>query len=201
MNVLLFAGTMEGRQIAEALDRAKVNATVSVVTDYGAGLLNHLTHVKVLTGGLDESQMKALIKTSGFTHVIDATHPYATEVTQNILASKPDGAVYYRVVRNFNPSHDESAVYVSDIAQVVEILNASDKPVLVTTGMKDIESFTRVNDYNRRVFLRILPQADSIEKASELGYALKNLICMQGPFDKDFNKAMLLLTGAGFLVT
>jgi precorrin-6Y C5,15-methyltransferase (decarboxylating) len=43
--------------------------------------------------------------------------------------------------------------------------------------------------------------ADSLKKALDLGFQGSNIICMQGPFNKEINTATLKIIDAKFLVT
>lgn len=112
MHIFLFGGTTEGRKIAEAI--AEVNrewaahgdapsceageplwlpicAEVYVATAYGASLLPAGPGITVHVGRLDAEEMRALFEaarqTTGPLLVIDATHPYAAVVSENILAA------------------------------------------------------------------------------------------------------------------
>ena len=105
MHIFLFGGTTEGRKIAEAI--AEVNrewaardvassglpiaAEVYVTTAYGASLLPAGPGIRVHVGRLDAEEMTALFmearQTSASLLVIDATHPYAAVVSENILTA------------------------------------------------------------------------------------------------------------------
>ena len=154
-----------------------------------------------LDSPLDRGEMLELLEKSGFDCVIDATHPYAAEVTRNIRsACRAAGIKYHRLIR------PESAVnpnikYVPDAASAVETLNENDEKALLTVGSKDLVAFTQVKNFTQRLFIRILPMQESLKKAHELGYRGSNIICMQGPFDKAMNTATIKMTGAKFLVT
>lgn len=111
MHIFLFGGTTEGRKIAEAIvevnrewaarDAAAcaahessglpIAAEVYVTTAYGASLLPAGPGIRVHVGRLDAAEMRALFEaarqTSGPLLVIDATHPYAAVVSENILAA------------------------------------------------------------------------------------------------------------------
>ena len=86
-HVILFAGTTEGRVLANWLDdQPGITGTVCVATEYGAELLTEempLKHLKVHCGRLDEDEIEAFLKKNGTHLVIDATHPYAQVVTAN----------------------------------------------------------------------------------------------------------------------
>ena len=42
-----------------------------------------------------------------------------------------------------------------------------------------------------RCYPRVLPMADSLERCLTLGFPPKNIICMQGPFSRELNVALL----------
>ena len=55
--ILIFAGTTEGRELAEHLAGAGVHCTVSVATEYGAQILGPGKGRTVLQGRLTQEQM------------------------------------------------------------------------------------------------------------------------------------------------
>ena len=65
-HVILFAGTTEGRVLANWLDdQPGITGTVCVATEYGAELLTEempLKHLKVHSGRLDEDEIEAFLK-------------------------------------------------------------------------------------------------------------------------------------------
>lgn len=109
MHIFLFGGTTEGRKIAEAI--AEVNrewaahgdaaacdvseasslpicAEVYVATAYGASLLPAGPGITVHVGRLDAEEMRVLFEEAPAPLlVIDATHPYAAVVSENILSA------------------------------------------------------------------------------------------------------------------
>ena len=99
--LLLFAGTTEGRRLAEELSK-DWEVTASVATAYGAQLLP--SQVRVLTGRLDEPQIEALLRQENFDVLVDATHPYAKAVTRNLQTAAANAAVpYLRLARPQSP--------------------------------------------------------------------------------------------------
>ena len=111
MHIFLFGGTTEGRKIAEAIvevnrewaardaaacaahesSELPIAAEVYVTTTYGASLLPAGPGIRVHVGRLDAEEMTALFEaaqqTSAPLLVIDATHPYAAVVSENILTA------------------------------------------------------------------------------------------------------------------
>lgn len=186
MKVLLFGGTGEGRALAEWMLARGLDATVCVATEYGETLLPD--GMKVHVGRLDTDGMAALMA-DGYTLVIDATHPYAVEVTENIrAASERTGLPYLRLLRQ---SDGEDLCHKAEnMAVAAEMLERLPGNVLLTTGSKELDHFARPG-LRERCFPRVLPMADSLERCLALGFPPKNIICMQGPFTREMNVATL----------
>ena len=89
--VLIYAGTTEGRLLAQELSRAHIACDVHVATEYGQMVMPELAGVKVCVGRLDVEEMRALLKKNGqnnYAAVVDATHPFATKIFGAKPASK-----------------------------------------------------------------------------------------------------------------
>ena len=199
-NVLLFAGTTEGRQIAEALRDTPVSLTVSVATEYGETLIEPAENITVLHGRKNADGIEALLRETGAVLLIDATHPYAVEVTKTLRsAAGRTGTEYVRVLRD--PEAADGCVFVDDADAAAAYLNQTDGNVLLTVGSKELARYTAVNDYRTRLFARILPVKESTDAAFSLGFAGRHLICMQGPFSEELNAATLRAIDAKLLVT
>ncbi len=199
-SILLFAGTTEGRRIAEALADQPVTLTVSVATEYGETLIAPAGNVRVLFGRKNADEIEALISETQASLLIDATHPYAVEVTKTLKAvCASTGTEYVRVLRG--ASDADGCVFVDDTEAAVRYLNGAEGNVLLTVGSKELARYTAVRDYKTRLFARILPVKESADAAFSLGFSGKNLICMQGPFSEEMNAATIRATGAKYLVT
>lgn len=106
---VLFAGTTEGRLLAEYLASVGCQTVVCVATEYGRDILGEWMdnweerdnlrertdtrqkpmdgrrkYMDIRQGRLDQAGMERLLKEVGPGMVIDATHPYAVEVSRNI---------------------------------------------------------------------------------------------------------------------
>ncbi len=87
--ILIFSGTGEGRKLAELLAGRNRKVTVCVATEYGEEQMeeNLSEFLTVHTGRLDEDEMEMLLMEKEWQAVVDATHPFATEVSENIAAA------------------------------------------------------------------------------------------------------------------
>lgn len=147
----------------------------------------------VRSGRLTQEEMCELFKEEEPAVVLDATHPYATEVTANIKAAVRSATVpeYVRVVREKDSGGLGSGRYCKDIPEAVEYLNSTEGNILLTTGSKELASYCGIRDRQNRVFARVLPLTKVVEQVEGLGYKGSHLICMQGPFSEEMNLAMI----------
>ena len=198
--VIVFAGTTEGYEISRFLSENQLPVLACVATEYGSKSLQENSCLHVQAGRLDEQQMRDLFFREKPELVLDATHPYAAEVTQNIRkACEKTGVSYTRILRT--GSEQQNAVYVRDAKEAAEYLEGTEGNVLLTTGSKELAVFTSVSDYNKRLFARVLSLPSVIESCQALGFEGRNLIAMQGPFSKELNQAMLEQYQCKYLVT
>ena len=198
--VIVFAGTTEGYEISRFLSENQLPVLACVATEYGSKSLQENSCLHVQAGRLDEQQMRDLFFREKPELVLDATHPYAAEVTQNIRkACEETGVSYTRILRT--GSEQQNAVYVRDAKEAAEYLEGTEGNVLLTTGSKELAVFTSVSDYNKRLFARVLSLPSVIESCQALGFEGRNLIAMQGPFSKELNQAMLEQYQCRYLVT
>ena len=196
MKILLFGGTGEGRELAEWMLSQGLDATVCVATEYGETLLPDGAQVHV--GRLDAGTMESLMA-GGYTLVIDATHPYAVEVTKNIrAAAQAAGLPCLRLLRQSD--REDGCQKAADMAAAADLLEGLPGKVLLTTGSKELDAFARPG-LRERCCPRVLPMADSLERCLALGFPPKNIICMQGPFTKEMNLATLRQFHVRTLVT
>ena len=211
MKALVFAGTTEGREAALMLAKRGVRVMAFTATDYGHevldGAADGLQNLAVESGRLSEEQIRELLMGEApDTLVIDATHPYAAQVTANIRRACVDAQKrYIRIVRKSTFAGEPAGVTVlADAQAVTQWANREEnikKKILLTTGSKDLRIYTAIDSYRDRVWPRILPDMDSLRIATELGYKKSNIICMQGPFSTEMNIAMIKSVGAQVLVT
>lgn len=234
MNIVIFGGTTEGRQLAEYLvqlnrewEKTEAVIHVCVASEYGAQVLPEAEEIKVHIGRLEQADMQEFLQEVQADICVDATHPYAVIVTQNIYrACKEVDVPYIRVrrvmqeeqgntdsVMQMRSTHigdadgkrytdaTSDSIYVEDIQAAVDYLKGVTGNILITTGSKELKAFTQIPGYETRCFARVLPTTSVVEACTELGFTGKHLICMQGPFDLAMNLATIQYADAKYLVT
>ena len=199
MRILLFGGTAEGHTLALRLAQAGHLVTCCVATDYGRNVLEPQPNLTVRMGRMDQPAMEAEMG-KGYDRVVDATHPYAAQVSGNIRAAAHTvGLPYERLLRPTEEAGD--VLWADSPGQAVEILETMSGNVLLTTGSKDLAVFAKLRDYKERLWVRVLPSLDSLGTALNLGYPASHIICMQGPFSRQMNRETLRFMDGRILVT
>ncbi len=211
--LLIFGGTTEGRELLERgipFEEKFLGPTVlySTATDGGAEIIardpllqGKLKNISLLSGRMDRAAIEELIRAKGVTHVIDATHPYATEVSENIQrACESCGTTLLRLGRA-STTLPNGAVAVDSPEEAAALLNRTDEKVLLATGSKTLPVFAGVKNARERLFARVLPTAEVVTKCEQLGFDARHIIAMQGPFSVEMNEQILRMTGAKTLVT
>ena len=201
--VLIFAGTKEGRLLAEHMCRLQKEVHISVATEYGEEVLPEETELVVHQGRLTERQMEDLLMQEDWETVIDATHPYAVEVSANLKqACRQTGRPYLRLLREEQTEQAGNGVlYVESKEEAAAYLNREEGNILLTTGSKELQDYVNLISDTGRIFARILPDGEMVEQCRKMGLKGNQIICMQGPFRAELNEAMLKQVQARFLVT
>ena len=202
--ILIFAGTTEGRELAEVLSDSGVYSDVSVATEYGSMVMNESEFIHVHQGRLDAEGMKKLYSEVGCDVVIDATHPYAEEVTQTIIKSVKDtGLSYIRLLRDHKEMKlaKDMITYYESAKECAKALEQTEGRILLTTGSKELAVFTENESLRKRLVVRVLPGMESLGLCYEAGLEGKQIIAMQGPFSHDMNKVMIKQYDIKHLVT
>jgi len=199
--IIIFAGTTEGRCLAEILNSHNIKTDVCVATEYGSQLIKSSEFITVHEGRLDCAAMKELYKETGCETVIDATHPYAEIVTKTIKESIADtGIKYIRLRRPETGNLDGCDDVYKNTEECVRELLKTEGPILLTTGSKELSLFTE-SALKERIVARVLPGMESLKLCYDAGLEGRQIIAMQGPFSEAMNEAILRQYKIAHLVT
>ncbi|MGI6217744.1 MAG: precorrin-6A reductase [Coriobacteriales bacterium] len=198
--ILLFGGTSEGRELALSLVMRGWRVMVSVATEVGAEQLPAgLDGLKIHVGPMDHSEMTSLMS-SWFDFVVDATHPYAVNISQHVRESASEvGLDYVRIIR---PSIDfNDCVTASSVEEACWMVPSDGGNVLGTTGNRDITSYTVIEDYRNRVHVRVLPEQQSIDSCHAVGIDDDHIIAAKGPFSIEQNLEAIDSRNIRYMIT
>lgn len=195
--ILIFAGTTEGRELAEFCAANGIPADVSTATEYGSSLLPD--GIGMMHGRLETGEICALLQRERYAAVIDATHPYADKATDNIRsACQSLGVRYLRLRRKPLPVVGESA---ASLEQMIALLNQNERMILSTLGSKSVSALTKVRHFRERIWLRLLPSETVLADCLRLGFDAEKLIPAKGPFSIQENLKHIRNSRAEILLT
>lgn len=214
--IVIFAGTTEGRRLSEILADAGITHTVCVATEYGEIVMREQTDaetartkeqpfVSLHRGRMDREQMEEFLRNEGYEIVVDATHPYARVVTENIQSAvntlrtterETQFPIYLRLEREIaeTPEAEDPAVsirYFESNADCAKALENTEGNILLTTGSKELATYCASGRLHDRLYVRILPGRESLELCMEQGIKGRQILALQGPFSTEMNVAIL----------
>ena len=198
--VLVFAGTTEGRELAELLADSNIKCSVCVATDYALELMND-KRLDVHCGRLTEEEMEVLMRDGSFDVVVDATHPYAQIVSQNVRQAADKESISLIRLRRSTESAEEGFVSFKTHEECSAWLSFQTGNILLTTGSKDLGSYAKNETIKNRLFVRVLPGEESIRLCTANGITGRQIIAMQGPFSAQMNECILREYSIDWMVT
>ncbi|MCZ8493785.1 precorrin-6A reductase [Priestia sp. Y58] len=201
--ILLLAGTSDARALAVQVKKAGHEVTATVVTENAAIELQR-AEVNVKIGRLTKEDMMTFINGHGVKAIVDASHPFAEEASKNAIGAAAETAIpYIRYERASQAFAYDNMTMVSTYEEAAEVAAEKKGVIMLTTGSKTLQVFTEkllpLSDV--RLVARMLPRLDNMEKCQQLGFPQKNIIAIQGPFTKEFDRALYKQYGVTVMVT
>ena len=190
--ILVLSGTEEGKEIVRRLHEEGLSLLTTVATEYGKKMFEQAGLETIcLQGRLDTNGFSRLIKERGVDTVVDATHPYAIEVSQNAMdACKKTNVRYLRFEREVIAIPAHPLIHrVKTMAEAVGKSRTLGKRIFLTTGISSVARFIVLKD-EKELYVRILPIPEHIALCFDMGIPPTNIIAMHGPFSEDLNRAM-----------
>lgn len=206
--ILVASGTQDGRELVHRLCAAGHDVAASVVSSYGEQLL---AAQRTAGGGkliindtpLDEQGLLDFFKEHDIRLFVDATHPYAVNVSRNAMtACALAGLPYIRYERDVTDISYGNVHLAHSYEEACEMCARLGKTVFLTTGSRNLERFVKAPALRDCTLIaRVLPTAEVVELCEKLGLSPAQIIAMQGPFSREMNRSMYEKYGADVIVT
>ncbi len=169
--ILVFGGTTEGRKAAEVLEEAGSPYFYSTKTGEQDIVLHHGT---IISGALDAIAMKAFCREQGILLVVDAAHPFASQLHETIAHVCSDLQLPVVRYERIYPPRDPSIIWIDDYSEVGTVLPSSVRAggglrLLATTGVQSIGKLKWLEEKGVKVIYRILNRKSSIQLAHQQG--------------------------------
>ena len=188
--ILVLGGTSDSLEICDRINKYKnLPYILSVTTSYGEDLARKYAK-NVITGKLAKEDMINFIEQNNINKIIDATHPYAIEVSKNAIQCATELNIdYIRYERKslIDSINYENKYIVNSIEDACKIAREKGRNIFIGTGSKNLP---QIVDFipDRNLIVRVLPTSDVILSCENLGLNADNIIAMKGPFNQSINE-------------
>jgi precorrin-3B C17-methyltransferase len=189
----VFSGTTDGNQIANLLISKGKQVILSVATTQGAELARaKCAGAHVIAGKAGKANRLDLMSISKPASIIDATHPFATIMSLQLIEIAKELNVPYIRFERPSTAGLEGELVSNSAAEAASLALQYGKRIFLSTGSKELEAFLDAGKQSseHKWFIRLTPDPEIIERAVSLGIPRSQICAMQGPFSQDFNEAL-----------
>ena len=190
--VWLIGGTSESTTIAQTFAANQIPFVITVTTITAQFLYSD---AEVVIGRMDKARMESFCCEHKIITVIDASHPYAVEVSRQAIAITAQlGIPYLRYERascsaaTAAPA-DSLIIELDSFDRLVSGDYLRHQRVLLTVGCQPLPRFQSWHSKST-LFARILPQVASLETALAAGFTSDRLIALRPPINAAIETAL-----------
>ena len=184
MHILLLGGTTEASRMAQALADARLPATFSYAGRTETPVAQPLPTRRGGFGGV--SGLAAYIRDRGITHMVDATHPFAAQMSKNAFAaSRQAGIPLVRLERPaWTPGAGDRWTRAARLEDVPALLPEQPARVFLAIGRQHIGMFACQPQHHYLLRLVDAPR-------DPLPLPNHTLVLARGPFDTGGDIALM----------
>ncbi|MFD0927620.1 cobalt-precorrin-6A reductase [Williamsia deligens] len=191
--VLVLGGTGEARAVAADL----VDAGIDVVSSLAGRVSRPRLPVgAVRVGGFGGVEgLRTWITDHRCPVVVDATHPFAQQISQNAARAAEQASVPVIAVRRpgWEPGPDDRWTMVDDIAAAADTIAARGGRVFLTTGRQDVGAFAGIE--SAWFLIRVVdPPTADLPPHHEI-------LASRGPYDLDSERDLMRQNAIDVVVT
>jgi len=188
--ILVFGGTTEGRKAAEVLEESGSTYYYSTKT----GEQDLVLHNGIRTdGALDTAAMLSFCAEHQIKLIVDAAHPFATQLHQTIADVASQIAVAVVRYERIYPALSPDITLIEKYSQIPTDIHS----LLATTGVQSISKLKPLEAKGVKVFYRILPRESSIALAHQQGATDDQLCYFENGDTIDTDAEAILLKESG----
>ena len=207
MKILILGGTKDSTNIIEHVKRNYDSYILTTTTtEYGARLARQSGSDDVIARPLPKDELINIIKREDIDILVDATHPFASHITQTSTSiAKELEMPYIRFERpttnleEVDTSHIHYADSFDEAGKLIES-EFSEGNVLHFAGANTMEDVLKHVSVDR-FYPRILKVESSIEKCEKLGIDPSHIIAMKGAASLEENIELIEKYDAGVIIT
>ena len=201
--IIVLAGSTEGRQMVSLLNEEGWANIACVVSAYGAELLQQYDSTDIYRGCLDKTGLIGLINNRGASLLLDATHPFASQIS--ILAMEVADLCkipYIRLERERAIIPDNPLVKRVESLEEIQDFIIAGQTVFSTLGSNHLPLVVAmVKRAEARLVARVLPVSRVVKECEALGLNPDSIIAVKGPFSKKLNQQLFKHYGAELILS
>jgi precorrin-6A/cobalt-precorrin-6A reductase len=193
-NLLILGGTTEATALARAVADRGVRATISFAGRVERPADQPIPRRSGGFGGV--AGLAAHLRDTGVTHVIDATHPFAAQMSASAVAACEQARVPLIALTRppWHPQPGDRWHIVPDVAAAVTALAGPPRRVLLAIGRMHLEDFA-VNPQHFYLLRLVDPPVDMPRLPDHY------VIVARGPFTETGDRALLEAHGIDLVVS
>ena len=188
--ILVFGGTTEGRKAVEVLEEGGSPYFYSTKTGEQDITLHHGQRID---GALDEEAMRAFCLAQHIRLMVDAAHPFASQLHQTIAQVSETLSIPAIRYERIYPERDPYLEWIEDYSQIPQDIHT----LLATTGVQSIAKLKPLEAKGMKIFYRILPRESSMALAEKLGAKKEQLCFFEDGTTIDVEAEAILLKESG----
>lgn len=207
LNIFLLGGTKDSINITQHI-KSNYNSYIltTTTTEYGAKLAIEGGSDDTIAKPLPKKNIISILKEKNFDILIDATHPFASHITQtSVSVAKLLKIPYIRFERpttNFKNIDSSNIYYVKSFEDAGKLISEkfNQGNVLHLAGANTMEDVLK-NVPVERFYPRILKVKKSLEKCKKLNIQKDHIIQMNGAASKEENIKLINNLNASVMIT
>ena len=207
MKILILGGTKDSTNIIEHVKRNYDSYILTTTTtEYGARLARQSGSDDVIARPLPKDELINIIKREDIDILVDATHPFASHITQTSTSIAKELEMPYirfeRPTTNLEEVDTSHIHYANSFDEAGKLIESefSEGNVLHFAGANTMEDVLKHVSVDR-FYPRILKVESSIEKCEKLGIDPSHIIAMKGAASLEENIKLIEKYDASVMIT
>ena len=183
-NLLILGGTAEASLLAARVAACGISATFSYA---GRVARPDAQPIPIRVGGFGGPDgLAAYLTTEKITHLIDATHPFAAQISRNAITASATADVPLMALTRapWTKTAADRWTHAPDINSAGQSLDPEPKRIFLAIGRTDVAAFKTAPQHHY-----LLRYVDAPEVAPPLPH--HDVLVARGPFDRDTDRALL----------
>ncbi|AFY65088.1 cobalt-precorrin-6A reductase [Geitlerinema sp. PCC 7407] len=201
--IWLIGGTQESARLARQLAQAGLPCIVSVTTEAARSLYPETPEIEVWVTRFDAPTLASFLDTQDIRGILDASHPFATEISQQAIAAASAQDVPYLRYERPDLSLENLSPGVQTVPSFEALLQQGTlvgQRVLLIVGYRPLGLF-RGLQAQATLFARLLPSIPALEAALAAGFSPDRLMALRPPVSEDLERSLWQHWGITHVVT